>query len=84
MTDDHCIDLGANMWLSIADYFNQAMEADGITDIAEQALVYAGFISAMSGGMLAVLGPEVARQILDQAKEGCAKCSRSQLMVVPK
>lgn len=84
MTNDHCVDLGANMWLSIADFFNQAMEADGITDIAEQALVYAGFISAMSGGMLAVLGPEVARQILDQAKEGCSKCSRAQLTVVPK
>lgn len=84
MTSDQCIDLGANMWLSIADFFNQAMETDGITDLAEQALVYAGFISAMSGGMLGALGPEVARQILDQAKEGCAKCMRSQLTVVPK
>ena len=84
MTPDNCIDIGADMWLSIAEHFNTAMQVDGITDLAEQALVYAGFISAMSGGMLAVLGPEVARQILDQAKEGCSKCSRAQLTVVPK
>ena len=84
MTNDNCIDLGSDIWMLLADTFTAAMEADGITDIADQALVFAGFVSTLSGHMLAVLGPEVARQILDQAKDGCAKCMRSQLTVVPK
>lgn len=84
MTNDQCIDLGSDTWLLLADTFKAAMEADGITDTADQALVYAGFISTMAGFMLAELGPEVTRQILDQAKDNCAKCMRSQLTVVPK
>lgn len=84
VTNDKCIDLGSDMWLSLADTFKAAMAIDGITDIADQALVYAGFISTMSGQMLAELGPEATRMILDQAKDGCAKCVRSQFSVVPK
>lgn len=84
MTNKQCIDLGAEMWLSLAGTFNLAMEADGATDVVDKALVFAGFISSMSGSMLAVVGPEVAQQILEQAKKSCAGCMRQQFTVVPK
>ena len=84
MTQTQCIDLGADMWITLADVFNLAMEVDGITEMADKALVFAGFISAMSGSMLADLSPEVVQKVLDQAKENCAKCMRDQLRVVKK
>lgn len=84
MTPAQCIDLGADMWITLAGTFNLAMEVDGITEVADKALVFAGFISAMSGSMLGVVGPEVAQKVLDQAKENCAKCMRDQLRVVKK
>lgn len=84
MTSDQHIDIGAEMWLSIATEFTLAMEVEGITDIADKALVFAGFINTLAGHMLGTLGPEVSRQILDQAKDNCAKCVRSQMRVVPK
>lgn len=84
MTSDQCVDLGSDMWISLAETFKAAMQIDGITETEDQALVYAGFISTMAGFMLAELGPEATRMILDQAKDGCAKYMRSQLTVVPK
>lgn len=82
-TDEQCIDLGANMWLSLADTFGLAMQADGITDISDQTLVFAGFINTMAGTMLATLGPDVVRAILDQAKDNCSRSVRSRFVVVP-
>lgn len=83
-TDDQCVDLGSSMWLSVADIFDLAVETDGITDIADRVLVFAGFINTMSGTMLAQLGPEAARAILEQARDNCTKCARAKFMVVPK
>lgn len=82
-TDEQCIDLGANMWLSLAGTFKASMEADGITDISDHTLVFAGFINAMAGTMLATLGPDVVRAILDQAKDNCSRSVRSRFVVVP-
>lgn len=82
-TDEQCIDLGAHMWLSLAGTFKAAMQADGITDISDQTLVFAGFINAMAGTMLATLGPDVVRAILDQAKDNCSRSVRSRFVVVP-
>lgn len=83
-TDEQCVDLGANMWMSLADTFGLAMLADGITDISDQTLVFAGFINTMAGTMLATLGPDVVRAILDQAKDNCSRTMRSRFVVVPK
>jgi hypothetical protein len=82
-SDEQCIDLGVNMWLSLADTFGLAMQADGITDIPDQTLVFAGFINTMAGTMLATLGPDVVRAILDQAKDNCSRSVRSRFVVVP-
>lgn len=84
MTPTQCIDLGADMWITLAGTFNLTMEADGAIDVPDKALVFAGFISAMSGSMFGVVGPEVVQKVLDQAKENCAKCMRDQLRVVKK
>jgi hypothetical protein len=84
VTDEQCVDLGANMWLTLADTFHTAMEADGITDIADQTLVFAGFVNCMAGGMLTTLGADVVQAIFDQAKDNCARHMRARFVVVPK
>jgi hypothetical protein len=84
VTDEQCVDLGANMWLTLADPFHAAMKADGITDTADQTLVFAGFINSMAGTMLADLGSEVTRAVMDQAMDNCVTHARSRFVVVPK
>ncbi|MNQ78027.1 hypothetical protein D3C85_929280 [compost metagenome] len=72
------------MWLAVAAPFNTAIQNEGITDVDDLALVFAGLINTISGHMVGALGPEFARQILEQAREGCSICMRAQLTVVPK
>ena len=84
ISDEQCVDLGANMWLTLADTFHAAMKADGITDIGGQTLVFAGFINSMAGGMLTTLGADVVQAIFDQAKDNCARHMRVRFVVVPK
>lgn len=84
ISDEQCVELGANMWLFLADGFHATMAADDITDIPDKTLVFAGFVSAMAGSMLTTLGPDVVQAILDQAKDNCARHMRSRFVVVPK
>jgi hypothetical protein len=82
MTNEEAVELGATMWLMMADAFNGTMGDHGIDDPTIKTLVFAGFISSASGHMLKIIGASATQHVLDTAKKGCADCMRGQLKVV--
>ncbi|MDO9345083.1 MAG: hypothetical protein Q7T99_16525 [Pseudomonas sp.] len=81
-TGDICVDLGSSLFMDLAEVFIMTMESHGITGRDEQTLVYAGFLSTVSGQMCAVIGPENTQAVLESVKQAASKTMRSTLKAV--
>ncbi|MBC8786358.1 hypothetical protein [Pseudomonas fluorescens] len=79
---DPRVDLGADMFSSVAELFIMNMEAAGYTEGDDQAVIYAGFISTVAGYMCQMIGHERTQSILESVKQAAAKSVRSTLKAV--